>query len=86
MADRRRARSPLQRVADWWLSQLRWMVPQQEQPLRSTRLAACVVALAQQLPASARGTRVLTPDSCAAGAAGDVRAAAEAWLHAPERQ
>ena len=81
--DRPGARSPLQRVADWWLAQLRWMVPQQQQPLRATRLAALVVALARALPESAAGTRVLTPDALQAGA-GDAGAAALAeWLQAP---
>ena len=52
----------LERFARWWLSQLRWMVPAQEQPLRAVRLAALVVRLAQQLPAAPPGTRVLAPE------------------------
>lgn len=51
--------SLLQRFVDWWLSQLRWMVPQQEQPVRAVRMAALVVQLARHLPASAPGTRVV---------------------------
>ncbi len=46
----------LERFAQWWLSQLRWMVPQREQPLRAVVLARLVVMLARMLPrASAQG-------------------------------
>jgi hypothetical protein len=49
----------LRRFVDWWLSQLRWMLPQQEQPVRAVRIATLVVQLARHLPASAAGTRVV---------------------------
>lgn len=49
----------LQRLADLWLAQLRWMVPLREQPVRAAALAPVVVALAQQLAAAPAGTRVL---------------------------
>lgn len=55
-------RGRMQRVADAWLAQLRWMVPQREQPLRAAVLARCVVALARALPAAPPGTRVLAPE------------------------
>jgi len=53
----------MQRLAGWWLSQLRWMVPAQDQPLRADSLAACVVQLARCLPTASQGTRVLAPST-----------------------
>jgi hypothetical protein len=58
-------RSPgiwLQRFASWWLAQLRWMVPQREQPVRAVKLAALAVQLARLLSAAAPGTRVVPPE------------------------
>lgn len=52
----------LRRFAAWWLSQLRWMVPQQQQAVRRVRIAALAVRLAQLLPLAAPGTRVLAPE------------------------
>jgi hypothetical protein len=49
----------LQRLATWWLSQLRWMVPEREQPLRATVLARLAVLVARLLPLAPQGTRVL---------------------------
>lgn len=51
----------LPRFAAWWLSQLRWMVPQREQPVRAARLARLAVQLMRQLPQAPPGTRVLAP-------------------------
>jgi hypothetical protein len=48
-----------QRLARWMLSQLHWMVPQREQPVRALTVARVAAALALQLPALAHGTRVL---------------------------
>jgi hypothetical protein len=76
--------SLLQRFARWWLSQLRWMVPQAEQPVRAVALARCVVHLARRLPAAAPGTRVLAPEllwQAAQNEAG-LPAAVAAWLGA----
>jgi hypothetical protein len=53
----------IQRIADWWLSQLAWMVPQRQQSLRSAALARCVVELARQLPRARPGTRVIAPET-----------------------
>jgi hypothetical protein len=47
-----------QRLARWMLSQLHWMVPQREQPVRAATVARVAAALALQLPAAAPGTRV----------------------------
>jgi hypothetical protein len=48
-----------QGLADWMLSQLHWMVPQHEQPVRSATVARVAAALAMALPGSPHGTRVL---------------------------
>ncbi|MCY7316653.1 MAG: hypothetical protein LH480_13840 [Rubrivivax sp.] len=53
----------LQRFAAWWLSQLSWMVPQRQQPLRAAALAQCAVQLAQQMPAWPAGTHVIAPET-----------------------
>jgi hypothetical protein len=47
-----------QRLARWMLSQLHWMVPQREQPVRTETVARVAAALALQLPSAAPGTRV----------------------------
>jgi hypothetical protein len=52
----------LQRVADMVLAQLRFMTPQQQQPVRARKVAALAAALAHQLRGSAPGTRVLPPE------------------------
>jgi len=40
------------------LSQLHWMVPQREQPVRTETVARVAAALALQLPGAEPGTRV----------------------------
>jgi hypothetical protein len=50
------------RLAAGWLSQMSWMVPQREQPVRALRLAELVVDLAWRLPQAASATRVLAPE------------------------
>lgn len=77
----------MQRFAGWWLSQLRWMVPQREQPLRTAALARCVALLAALLPEAAPGTRVLTPEVLwqAAQSGADPETALHRWLQAPRR-
>lgn len=75
--------SGLERFAAWWLSQLRWMVPQREQPVRAVTLAACVVRLARALPRAAPGSRVLPPEALWQAAQGPAaELALDAWLHA----
>lgn len=52
-----------QRVARLWWQQLRFMVPDREQPLTTPALARCIVRLALRLPQAPAGrTRVLAPD------------------------
>lgn len=52
------AAGALHRLARWMLSQLHWMVPQREQPVRAQTVARVAAALAWQLPEAAPGTRV----------------------------
>ena len=52
----------LQRLGAALLSQLHWMVPQREQPVRTPHLAGFVVALALALPDAPPGTRVVSPE------------------------
>lgn len=51
----------MQRLVGLWLSQLRWMVPQQEQALRSVRVAALAVQIARLLRDAPAGTRIVPP-------------------------
>jgi hypothetical protein len=53
----------MRRLADWWLSQLNWMVPQSQQSLRAAALARCVVELLRQLPQAQPGTHVVAPET-----------------------
>jgi hypothetical protein len=48
-----------QRLARWMLSQLRWMIPQREQPVRAETVARLAAALAVQLPDVPHATRVV---------------------------
>ena len=74
-----------QRLADGWLSQLAWMVPQREQPVRAQRLAELVVELAWRLPQAAPATRVLPPELLwQAAQASDGGALLGAWLAGEE--
>ena len=55
-------RSAPERLAAWMLSQLRWMVPPREQPVRADTVARVAAALALALPQATPGTRVLPPE------------------------
>ena len=52
----------LERVAQLWLQQLRWMVPTRQQALRPASLARCVAELERALPTTPPGTRVVAPE------------------------
>ena len=52
----------VRRFAAGWMSQMSWMVPQREQPLRTQRLAELVVQLCWRLAEAPPGTRVLPPE------------------------
>jgi hypothetical protein len=70
-----------QRLAAGWLSQLAWMVPQREQPVRTLRLAELAVELAWRLPHALPATRVLPPELLwQAAHAADGGALLSAWL------
>jgi hypothetical protein len=56
------AGSMLQRLALGLLSQLHWMLPQREQPLRAVQVARFVAELAVALGSAPPGTRVLGPE------------------------
>ena len=73
-------RSVAQRLADWWLSQLRWMIPDTERPVLSAQLAAVCMALARQLPLAPPATRVLPQNVLAQAARGDADAVLAGWL------
>ncbi len=47
------------RLARWMLSQLHWMIPQREQPVRADTVAKVAAALAVQLHDAPHGTRVV---------------------------
>lgn len=51
-----------QRLARGMLAQLRWMVPQRDQPVRPAKVAAIVAELARQVAAAPAGTRVASPE------------------------
>lgn len=60
--DDTRSANGLQRLADLVLAQLRLMTPRMQQPVRASKVAQIVAALARVLPARAPGTRVMAPE------------------------
>lgn len=71
-----------QRLARWMLSQLRYMIPQQERPLRAGAVAAFVFEGLRQWRDAAPGTRVAAaPLLWAAAQAGQLQPVVQAWLH-----
>lgn len=71
----------LKRLAQLLLSQLHWMVPQQQQAVRAVTVASFVARLAHRLPAAPPGTRVAPPELLwRAAQGGDVDALIDAWL------
>lgn len=75
-----RSDSWLRRFAQWWLSQLKLMVPRREQPVLADRLAAFAVALARRLPLAPTGTRVVPAEVVWQAAQGDAEAVIDDWL------
>lgn len=74
-------RSAPERLAQWMLGQLQWMVPQRDQPVRSATVARVAARLAAALPASVPGTRVLPPELLwAAAQSPKTDHAVDAWL------
>ncbi len=81
-----RAEHPMQRVADWVLSQLLLMVPQRDQPVRAHKVAQFAAHIAALLSASPPGTRVVPPEAVwEAAQASDLAGWARDWLHGHER-
>jgi hypothetical protein len=71
----------LQRVADLVLAQLRFMTPQQQQPVRARKVAQLAVSLALQLGASPPSTRVMPPELVwQAAQSSEPDALVRAWL------
>ncbi len=58
-----------ERAAAGWLSQLAWMVPQREQPVRALRLAELVIELAWRLPHGGAGHARAAARGAVAGSA-----------------
>ncbi|MEO8806358.1 MAG: hypothetical protein ABI433_09760 [Burkholderiaceae bacterium] len=80
-----RAASGLQRLADGVVAQLRFMVPQAEQPVRVQKVAAFVTELVARLPGSSPGTRVAPPELVwLAAQMSDPGAVVQAWLDGRE--
>ncbi len=70
-----------ERIGAVWWSQLAWMVPQGEQPVRAARLAQLAVELAWRLAEAPQATRVLSPEVLRQAAqAEDGGALLSAWL------
>jgi hypothetical protein len=65
------------------LSQLRWMLPQREQPVRALRVAEMAVELACRLRDAPAGTRMLPPELLwqAAHSAEGGGVLLDDWLH-----
>lgn len=75
------AASPPQRLANWVLRQLHWMVPSDEQPVRAATVARVIAALVLAWPEASRATRVLPPALLWHAAQGaDVTDLVERWL------
>lgn len=75
---------PAQRLAHWMLSQLQFMVPERERPVRAQKVAQFASQLATGLPASRSGTRVVPPEVVwEAAQARDAGSVAAAWMAAP---
>ncbi len=78
---RERLPHPLQRLAHWMLSQLQFMVPQRDLPVRAQKVAELAAQLARQLPQSPPGARIVPPEVVwQASQTRDVAGLAEAWL------
>ena len=50
------------RIARLMLAQLRWMIPQREQPVRAAKVAAFAVQIALALEHAVPGTRIVAPE------------------------
>ena len=70
-----------QRLAHWILSQLHWMIPAAEQPVRSLTVARVVTELLLAWPEAAQGTRIMPQALLLHAAAGtDAGVLVQRWL------
>jgi NADPH:quinone reductase-like Zn-dependent oxidoreductase len=73
-----------QRLARWMLSQMRWMIPQQEQAVRLETVARVAAAWAALWPQAQPGTRVLPSELLwQAAQVKDARSVVRPWLMPP---
>lgn len=74
-------RGPLTRLAELMLSQLRFMVPQRDLPVRAAKVAEFAAELARGLASAPGGTRVVPPELVwQAAQLADATPLARAWL------
>jgi hypothetical protein len=72
------------RLARWMLSQLHWMIPQREQPVRADTVAKVAAALAVRLHEAPPATRVVPAALLwQAAQSGDAPAVVDQWLLPP---
>ena len=84
-ASRVRAATWMLRMVQLWLAQLRFMIPQREQPVRVECVAALAVEIAVALSAATPGTRVASPELIwQAAQQDDLAAFARRWLGSAE--
>lgn len=70
------------RLARAVLSQLHWMIPQQEQPVRAVQVAGFVARLARDLHGAPHARRVVAPEVLwQASQQGDLDESVRRWLH-----
>jgi len=72
--------NPLERLAAWMLSVVRFMVPTSEQPVRASKVAELVDLALRIAPP---GVHVAAPELVWQAAQGDMPGVAARWLHAP---
>ncbi|MDH6591621.1 hypothetical protein M2165_001510 [Variovorax sp. TBS-050B] len=75
-----RLRGPAERLADWMLSTLRYMVPSSEQPVRASKVAELVELALRIAPP---GVHVAAPELVWEAAQGEMQAVAARWLGVP---
>jgi hypothetical protein len=71
---------PLERLAAWMLSVVRFMVPSSEQPVRAAKVAELVDLALRIAPP---GVHVAAPELVWQAAQGDMQGVAERWLRVP---
>jgi len=72
-----RERHPLQRLANWVLAALKYMIPTTEQPVRAVKVAQFVASALKVAPS---GIHVAAPETVWQAAQGDVDTVVRGWL------